>query len=492
MTQWRHASGFEPRRSSRLECDVCVIGSGAGGSVLACRAAQAGRSVLLVERGPYVRASQMSDSEIDMIPLLYKDGGLQMNTGMDMFILQGTCVGGSTTLSNMVLMRAPDDVLAGWDRLGAAFDRADLMRSYETIEREIGASEASPSNASGGTRKFVEGARALGLSPLRMRKALGDCRGCGNCNIGCTFDTKRGALSTYVPWAEEHGAHVLANSEVDRIETRGGRVAAVHVRSGKTHEPRKIIAKQVVVAAGAINSSALLLKSGLRKNVGSRVSFNAGSMMVAEFDEPLDGYDADQMTWYLPGDGFIIEPTHNPLMSAALTTPGWLEEHAALMRRQRHLTYAGSLISTGNTGRVVHSPFWGHEETRFRPSADDVDKVKRGLKLISEVFFAAGARRLILPTHRFRAIHSTKEIGQIDEHVVSTRRFSFGSAHPQGGNPMSSDPELGVIDRDFAVHGIDNLFVCDASIFPSSVTVNPIATIMALADYAAPRILARA
>ncbi len=473
-------------------CDVCIIGSGAGGSVVACRAAQAGRSVLLVERGPYVRPSQMNDREIEMIPLLYKDGGLQMNTGMDMFILQGTCVGGSTTLSNMVMMRAPDDVLSSWNRFGAELDLAVFSRSYETIEREIGAAYADLAHTSGSTKRFIEGARSLGLSPRRMRKALGDCRGCGNCNIGCAFDTKRGALATYIPWAERYGARVLADTEVDRIETRGREAVALHVRSGKTRERRRIVAKQVVVAAGAINSSALLLKSGLRRNVGERVSFNGGSMMVAEFDEPLDGYDADQMTWFLQGDGFIVEPTHNPLMSAALTTPGWFEEHATLMRRQRHLAYAGSLVSTGATGRVVQSPFWGYEETRFRPGPVEVADVKRGLKLISEVFFAAGARRLILPTHRFVAIRSPREISQIDEHVVSTRRFSFGSAHPQGGNAMSANPRAGVVDENFAVHGFDNLFVCDASVFPSSVTVNPIATVMALADYAAPRILARA
>jgi choline dehydrogenase-like flavoprotein len=473
-------------------CDVCVIGSGAGGSVIACRAAQAGRSVILVERGPYLRAADMNDSEIEMIPRLYKDGGLHMNSGLDMFILQGTCVGGSTTLSNMVMMRAPDHVLTTWQRFGAEIDASGLARSYDTIERELGTAEADPSTHSGSTRRFVEGARSLGLSPRRMRKALGACRGCGNCNIGCTFDTKRSALATYVPWAERHGARVLADTEVDRVETRRGRAVAVHVRTGKAREPARIVAKQVVVAGGAINSSALLLKSGVRKNVGSRVSFNAGSMMVADFDEALDGYDADQMTWFLPGDGFIVEPTHNPLMSAALTTPGWFEEHARLVRRQRHLAYAGSLVSTGATGRVVQSPFWGHEETRFRASADDVSAVRRGLKVIAEVFFAAGARRLILPTHRFRAIESPRDIATIDEHVVSTKQFSFGSAHPQGGNPMSSDPSVGVVGSDFAVHGIENLFVCDASLFPTSVTVNPIATIMAVADYAAPRILARA
>jgi choline dehydrogenase-like flavoprotein len=396
----------------------------------------------------------------------------------------------------MVLMRVPEDVLTTWDRVGAALDRDTLSRSFDTVDREIGASEVSAANVSGSTQRFLEGARSLGHAPRPMRKALGDCVSCGNCNIGCSFDTKRGALATYVPWAEELGARVLANTEVERIETRNGRAVAVHVAQGKGRVPGRIVAKQVVVAAGAINSSALLLKSGLpravHKNLGTRVSFNAGSMMVAEFDEPVDGYDADQMTYFLPGDGFIVEPTHNPVMSQALTTPGWLSQHAALMRRQRHLAYAGALTSMENTGRVVQSPFWGHEETRYKATTRDLANLRRGLKLITEVFFAAGAKRLILPTHKFHAITSPKQASEIDQHVVETKHISFGSAHPQGGNPMSSDPRTGVVDERFAVHGFENLFVCDASVFPTSVTVNPISTVMALADYAAPRILARA
>lgn len=474
------------------DCDVCVIGSGAAGSVIAHRAARRGRSVIIVEQGPYVRASQMNDAEIEMIPRLYKDGGLQMNTSMDMFILQGACVGGSTTLSNMVMMRAPGDVLDEWRRFGADIDEAELGRSYDLIDSELATAEADAATFSGSTRRFVEGARALGLSPKRMRKALGNCRGCGNCNIGCSFDAKRSALSTYVPWAEAAGARVFSDTEALRIKLQGRRALAIETRSTRTHEPTRILAKQVVVAAGAIGSSALLLRSGIRRNVGTRVSFNGGSMVIGDFDEPLDGYDADQMTWWVHGDGYIIEPTHNPLMSAALTTPGWMGQHVEMMRRQRHLAYAGSLVGTEATGRVVHSPVWGHEETRFRASPSLLDKVRRGLKTAAEVFFAAGAKRVVLPTHRFRAIASTREIEEIDRHVVSTRRISFGSAHPQGGNPWSSDPRVGVVDSDFAVHGTDNLFVCDASVFPSSVCVNPVATILALADTAAARIDARA
>jgi choline dehydrogenase-like flavoprotein len=475
-----------------LSCDVCVVGSGAGGSVIAHRAAQSGRSVVVVEQGPYVRASDMNDREIEMIPWLYKDGGLQMNAAMDMFILQGTCVGGSGALSNMVMMRAPDDVLDEWSRLGFDFDRRALDRSYDTIESELGAVESDRANESGSTRRFIDGARSIGLSPRRMQKAVGDCRGCGNCNIGCAFGAKRSALETYIPWAEAAGARVLPDTEIERIETRGHRAVALHARSTRTGDPLRVVAKQVVVAAGAIGSSALLLRSGIRKNVGTRVSFNGGSMLIGDFDDPLDGYDGDQMTWCIEGDGYVIEPTHNPLMSAALTTPGWFEEHEELMRRQRHLSYAGALIGMEATGRVVQSAVWGHEETHFTPSAGDLAVSRRGLKAIARALFASGARRVILPTHHFRTMASVDDIPMIDEHVVSTRRISFGSAHPQGGNPRSSDARVGAVDDDFAIHGMDNLFVCDASVFPSCVRVNPINTVMALADYAAPRILSRA
>jgi choline dehydrogenase-like flavoprotein len=198
------------------------------------------------------------------------------------------------------------------------------------------------------------------------------------------------------------------------------------------------------------------------------------------------------MTWCIEGDGYVIEPTHNPLMSAALTTPGWFEGHENLMRSQRHLSFAGALIGMEATGRIVQSAFLGHEETHFTPSAADLAVSRRGLKAIARVLFAAGARRVILPTHRFRAMASERDMAMIDEHVVSTRRIAFGSAHPQGGNPRSSDPHVGAVDADFAIHGMDNLFVCDASVFPSCVRVNPIDTVMAMADYAAPRILGRA
>jgi choline dehydrogenase-like flavoprotein len=470
--------------------DVCVIGSGAGGAVIAHEAARRGLQTLVLERGPYVRAEEMTSSEAEVIPRLFKDGGLQLNSSSDFFILQGSCVGGSTVVSNMVLMRADERVLDRWRRFGAAVP--GLGAAYEAIERSVDARPMAPSEASRSTALFEAGARAIGAPTHKMLKALGDCHACGNCNIGCTFGTKKSALSTFIRWAEADGARVLAETNVDRVRVSRGEVDYVEATVGPTQERIRVHARVVVVSAGAIGSSAVLLASGIRRNVGTRLSFNAGAMVVAEFDEPIDSYDADQMTTYLKTDDYLIEATHNPLMSAALTTPGWMAEHSALMRRSRHLAYAGAMVGTEPTGRVVWSPWTGHEETRFQATARDIRLLRGGLKTIARVFFAAGARRVLLPTEEFTSLSRPTDVGIIDDQIRTMRDIQCGSSHPQGGNPMSDDPAVGVVDSDFAVHGARGLFVCDASVFPDSVEVNPMNTIMAMARVAAPKILARA
>jgi choline dehydrogenase-like flavoprotein len=417
---------------------------------------------------------------------------MQMNTSLDFFILQGSCVGGSTVVSNMVLMRAERAIFDRWARFGAGLDVAAIEASYARVEEVLGARRATESAVSRSTQRFVEGARAIGLAPKRMLKALGECVACGNCNIGCTFGAKKSALTTFIRWAEEQGARVLADTTVEKVVLRNGRVVHIEAKTGADGAPLRVVAKKVVVSAGAIGSSALLLASGLRKNVGTRLSFNVGAMVVAEFDEALDSYDSDQMTSYLKSDEFLIEATHNPLMSAALTTPGWMAEHSALMRRANHLAYAGAMVGSEPTGRVVLSRWTGHEETRFRATPRDMRGLRAGITTIARSFFAAGARRVFLPTETFTALDSPSQLGIVEDRVRTMRDVQCGSSHPQGGNPMSDDPALGVVDTSFRVHGVEGLYVCDASVFPDSVEVNPMHTIMALALHGAPRVLGTA
>ncbi len=473
--------------------DLCVIGSGAGGAVLAHESARKGLRTLVVERGPYLRSADMTASEAEMIPRLYKDGGMQMNTAVDFFILQGSCVGGSTTVSNMVLIRAADEVFERWNRLGAAVSRTQLRDCYARIETVLEAGAAATSASSRSTQLFEQGARRLGFVPQPMLKAVGNarCHACGNCNIGCTFGAKRSALTTFIPWAEAEGARVLADTTVTRLVLKRGAVQYAEAISGPRHEKSRIYARSYAVCGGAIGSSALLLASGIKRNVGTRLSFNAGAMMVADFEEALDAYDSDQMTSYILGEDYLIEPTHNPIMSAALTTPGWMDDHAALMSRSRHLAYAGAMVGSEATGRVVMSRWFGHEETRFSATSKDMAHLRDGLATIARIFFEAGARRVFLPTEELLTLHSTADIGIIYDRIRTMRDVQCGSSHPQGGNPMSDDRAIGVVDSDFSVHDLDNVFVCDASVFPDAIGVNPMNTIMALALDAAPKILAR-
>jgi choline dehydrogenase-like flavoprotein len=474
------------------QVDIAIVGSGPGGAVIAHEAAKRGLSTLVLEQGPHVSSKEMHLDELRMIPRLYKDGGLYMTAEMDMFILQGTCVGGSSVLANMVMMRPPRSVIDHWRALGADIGLTQLEPYFEEIERELDVRPAPASNVSRSSALFKLAAERLGLTPRYMNKALGACDGCGYCNVACTIDSKRSALTTYVRWASAAGARILPDARVTRIQHRFGRARALDVLVGRGRDPLRVEAKQVVIAAGAIGSSGLLLESGIKKNVGTRVSFNAGAMVVGQFPFPVDGWDGDQMTVFLQGDGYVIEATHNPPMSMALTTPGWFGEHSALMRRGHTLGFAGVLVATEPVGRVVHSRPFGHEEVHFKLPSQNLATLQRGIRHVAEVLFAAGVDRVILPTHKLTTLRSVAESGRIADVVCDTRQFSLGSAHPQGGNPWSNDPSLGAVDDALGVHGFDNLFVCDASVFPSCIGVNPMETVLAVAKLASKRIFARA
>jgi choline dehydrogenase-like flavoprotein len=459
---------------------------------MAWHAARAGLSTIVVEKGPRVQAQDMSSDELRMIPRLYKDGGMQMSSSLDLFILQGNCVGGSTLLSNMVLLRADQKVFERWRSFGAAIDDASMQHSYDTVEKDLGAAVPHPHNISETTRRFVDSARQLGRDPKWMLKALGDCVGCGLCNVGCSFDTKQSSQASHLAWAEAQGARVLDSTDVVRVLHNKGVALGLEAVQGRGKERVCITARVIVIAAGAIGSSALLLRSGIRRNVGTRLSFNAASAVTADFSDVVDGFDADQMTAYLLGQGWLLEATHNPLMSAALTTPGWGADHGDQMRRTRHLAYVGSIVPTEPVGKVVWSPWFGHEEVVFHMPESDLRNLEAGLREAARILLNAGAQHVSLPLHQLRRVSRQSELDDVRPWLSSAKDFAMGSAHPQGGNPISDDPARGVVDSDLRVHGFDNLFVCDASVFPSSVGVNPLDTIFALVQLAAPKIAQQA
>jgi choline dehydrogenase-like flavoprotein len=278
---------------------------------------------------------------------------------------------------------------------------------------------------------------------------------------------------------------------------KGEQVRAVVCKDLRTGRHFRIRANRYVLAGGAINTPELMLKSGIaRGRAGKRTSFNAGAIMFAEYAEPVDGFDGDQMCVHHITPGYAIEQVHNPPLSFALTLPGWFESHHRDLQRYRRLTSAGVLVPTRPVGEVmlglgrkVIKPLFDHADFRFRLPGEDLHMLRLGLKQLARIFLASGARRLITPAHTYTEIRRPEDVDVIDSVIRSHRDIvGFGSSHPQGGACLGDDPSRDVVAPDFSVYGLRNLYVCDASLFPRSIRVNPMLSIMAVADQAARKI----
>ncbi len=319
-----------------------------------------------------------------------------------------------------------------------------------------------------------------------------DCPGSGYCNIGCPFGTKLSMLDKVLPEGQQRFGvdrlRVLPECRAERIETGdGGRAEAVVARLGDGRKVR-VEGETIVVSAGAIASSWLLMQSKIAApRAGQDLRFNLGSPITADFDEPLDSFDGVQISHYFepPSQrGFVMETWFNPVVSQALNMPGWLDDHRHNMSRFRNLTAAGVLVGTRGSARL-RPALTGGADIVYTPAKEDLRTLIEALKLLSRIYLAAGALRVMPSTFQFHEFTSEAQIDRLDDYVRDSSYLSIGSGHPQGGNAIGRDPSRGVADSSFRVHGFENLYVCDASVFPSATTVNPQLTVMALADYAA-------
>jgi choline dehydrogenase-like flavoprotein len=485
-----------------IEADVVIIGSGAAGSIIAHRIlAETDRSVLMLERGMHVDPSSFSEDEVEQLSLLYSDGALQLSRDFRLQVLQGSCVGGTTVVNNAVCFRIPPNVLDRWnDDLQTGLDPSGLMHSFAAVESMIDVHQQHEARLNPGAGVFTRGVHALGYdrAPNRyeiVTANIRDCLGCGYCNIGCAYGRKLSMLDVVLPDAQRTAGdrfRILSGCEALDLRGRSRRITSVRCRlaNGRRVEVK---GRTFVVAAGAISSSLLLLRSGVGgKNVGRRVSFNIGSPVTALFPQKLDSYDGLQISHYLemtPGRGYVIETWYNPPVAQALTMPGWFEDHYRNMRRYDRMSAAGVLVGSEPNATVRRAGLTGRE-IDFEPTAGDLAKVLDGVKLAGEVFFAGGAEAVMPATFEYIEYRSAADLDRLVHEVRDASDITLGTGHPMGGNAIGGNESNSVIDPEFRVRGYDNIFVCDASIFPTALGVNPQLTVMGLAHYAAPFIAA--
>lgn len=481
-----------------LEADVVIVGSGAGGAVVARALAAAGESVIVVEEGPYVAPlvhGAMRPSE--SLRKYWRGGGMTVAFGLEgpsINVTMGRAVGGSSLLTGGVCFRIPEYVLDRWqeERGLRGFDTASLEPYYREVETRVHVEDVPESMRSRGVQKFAEGARLRGFDVKPMRRNTIDCNGCGRCNFGCPEGAKLSVEQSILPEAVMHGARIVSDALVSRVLMRGSRAVGVEGRlyNGKDGKPGhrfEIRAKKrVVLAAGAVHTPLLLWKSdleGVSGQVGRNVTVHPAFRVIARFAESIENWKGSLQSVFV--DAFEHEKiTLNALMIPpaviAATMPGVGASHVTRAKALPNLAIFGGLIHDEGGGRVVRSPIGREPLLFYRMAAEDRRVIPRLVETMVETYFDAGAEEVFLPVLGAPGM-DRDTYRKFDVGAVPNARIECSSQHPLGSCRMGVTREHSVVDPEGKLWDTQNVWVADGSIVPTSLGVNPQLAIMTLA-----------
>jgi choline dehydrogenase-like flavoprotein len=494
-------------KDRREDVDVCVIGSGAGGATVAKELAAAGRSVLILERGGnYDPALDFDQREDDMLAKIDGSRGLGASEDYSLNLTFGNCVGGATVHYWADTYRTPPDRLDHWARAygveGHSFE--DLLPWFKKLETDLHVEPAPEHLRNRNNQLFKRGLEALGWHGHPVPQARKNCASSGYCMQGCTYNAKMSMLVTYVPAAIARGARVFADCEVTSVTVENGRAVGAEARVidratlKPTGEKIRVRSKAVVVAAGGYGSAVILMKSKIPNRsgqLGRNLHVNPCSFVHALFDEDVILWRNIPAAWgcdrfrlasrdatrYVEG-GYLLMPNQLGPSSMAALLPGFGAEHRALMDQYRRIGGTIAWIDDEWPGEIRISAD-GTPLYRFTPRNDDVLKLRDSMKKGCLVMLAAGAKRCILPDGT--VIRDEREVKRIDDLSLAPGRLSFPAPHPAGACRMGPNPDLSVVNAHNECHDVRNLFVCDPSVFPTAVSVDPSETIIAFSYVAA-------
>ncbi|HWL50163.1 MAG TPA: GMC family oxidoreductase, partial [Acidimicrobiia bacterium] len=494
-------------RTATIECDVVVIGSGAGGGIAAAVLAGAGLDVTVLERGGYRNESDFTHLESDAYGSMYLDGGLKSTSDGGVLMLAGSTLGGGTVINYTTSFATPDSVRKEWDRVAGfpeVFTGDGFGESLTAVQEGLGVNKdnGTPSDRD---QIMEKGLRNLGWHVDEMPRNVDGCteEDCGYCTMGCRIGAKRSTLATYLQDAAERGARIVVDADVRLIHTDQGRVTGVIARVGV--HTLTVKARAVVLAAGALNTPTLLLRSGLGgRAAGDYLRIHPVTALWGRFEERVDPWMGRLQTRYsdefadLDGQGygfrFETAPVH-PLFPAAFV--GW--EDGPSFKRDilglGHLAVAGILLRDHDHGRVAirrdGSPLW-----KYRISEYDRSHIREGVRRAAEWLVGAGAVEVFTST--IRPVRWRPGLGTIEDLMAGTdaigygpNRTSYFSFHQMGSARMGSNPATSVVDVDNQAHDTAGLYVMDGSCFPTASGVNPMISIAAIAHRGATRLAER-
>ncbi|MBT9148206.1 MAG: putative GMC-type oxidoreductase [Syntrophomonadaceae bacterium] len=484
-----------------INCDVLVVGSGAGGAVVAKELSGAGLDVAVVEEGFRYDTTQLSGKPADGLSL-YRNFGATIALGPLTFPPQpsillplGRCLGGTTVINSTTCFRVPDFVLGDWTRAGLEDMSPEDMRPYfEQAEKSLSVHPLSLNLMGGAHEKIMEGAKVLGYENHPLNKNTLKCRACGTCQYGCSINAKQSMDVTYIPLAIQAGATFYTGFKAEKIAIKTKKVDRISGTVFKRDIPAKPIgkftvkAKVFVIAAGAVQTPFLLLSNRIANSsgmVGKNLRIHPSTGSLAIFPERLYGARGTSQAYAITEfseEGIIIESTMVPPAPGTLASPLVGKELSQLIGDWNKVAMVGVMISdTDADGRIKKLPFFDQPVVIYRITERVKNEIVRGLAEAAKIALAAGAEKVLSGIVTIPWVKDYKDIEKIITSKIRANEIAWGAYHPQGTCRMSENSKKGVVDSYGKAHDVENLFIADGSIFPTCIGVNPQITIMAFA-----------
>ncbi len=484
-----------PGQERVFECDVAVVGTGAGGAVAGALLAEAGLHVLFLEEGSYTPTEQLSPALSVALPRLYRDGGVSALVGTPPIpFVEGRCVGGSTLINGGMMWRPPVHVLEEWARLtgSPALGPEGMEALFLEVEDVVSARHHHPLAMGDENRLMLEGPRRQGWHVDINKRNQSLCVGTNHCVTGCPTGAKQSTLVTYVPRAIAAGARCLTETRVEALRIDSGRCVGVEARG---YDPRTrkldrrilVRSRAVVVAGGAVQTPYLLLKHGLGRpsgRLGKNLTVHPNAKVLPIYPFPIKGWQGvnqyAQIRHFHDEGILMADNMIGPAMVASHLPAHGRAAHA-LMERYDHMILTGVLVEDSVTGQVSRGPF-GMAIARYDISEQDHARFKKGVRLLATMHFDLGATEILVPYAHTPIVRSMDELRAAEARQTKRSTLELFTVHLMGTAGMGSNARSSVTSLEGEVWDLPGCYVADASLFPTAIGVNPQLGIMALSS----------
>jgi choline dehydrogenase-like flavoprotein len=471
------------------ECDVVIVGSGAGGAVAAATLAEAGLDVIVLEAGESFNRDSYPEEPLDAIARLYRDGGLTIAEGRPPIpVPVARTVGGTTVVNSGTCFRAPDPVLDEWSRRFGIGWATNLGQEFSEAENFLRVTPIDPERMGRNGQLAMEGAAAIGASGGPISRNAGNCVQCSSCPFGCEIDAKRGMHVSYLPRAVAAGARLRTGVEGQRVLVEEGRAVGVACTTKATASSELRVftvraRRATIVAGGALGTPELLLRSGLGgPQVGRNLHIHPACWVGAHYAEEVRGWDGIMQSYYIDQwepQRLLLEATFTPLAFGGAWLPGAGRDHQRSILEFGHVASIGVHLSDTSSGRVSLTNN-GSLRARYKLTQADADRLVFGIARAAEIHFAAGATE-VYPTIARVGKLTPERLADFESTRFKPSELRLEAFHPMGTARIAAEGD-GVCGPDSSVNGVSDLYVADASLFPTSVGVNPMMTVIAFAN----------